>query len=520
MRSMKTAMPQIDAPPVGNTDIVFALWNLAARLIERHDYTGAESLLAEGLRQLEGPARIPFLAQQGRILGPLGRQAEAVSAVREAVALLETPGAEGDAATWNMLGLTLCNARLESEALSLLQRATELMPQTGPYWKTRGETEAFLGLTDEAERSYDTAAKTGNWAAHLALARLKRWTPARNHIERLLFAPVQTALHHACQGYALFKEYDDIDDRANAWNWLQKGASAARAQPVTPRRPAWSAEAEQTTLAAWTTAFPPERFAAVPDIRRTGPRRIFIIGLPRSGTTLVERILGTHSQVQALGELPTFPAAVKTVSSSQSPALLDTDTIIAAGHADPQAIADFYDQETAWRHDGSPCVTDKLPHNSDYAGLIRLVFPDAAIVHVRREPMDALFGAYKLYFAAGWSFDQADLAAHYAHYRGVMAHWKSCLGNGLIDVSLENLIRDPETQIRRLLNACGLPFEDACLSPHTTKGAVSSASASQVRKPINAEGIGAWRRYEAELLPLRSRLEAGGFIDAKGDALS
>ncbi len=495
------------------------MWERAARLIENHDYAGADRVLTDALYQLEGPARIPFLAQQGRILGPLGRQAEAVKAAHDATALLAATGMEGNAATWHILGLILCNARHEAEGLPLLQRATEQAPDAGPYWKTRGETEEFLGLTDDAERSYDTAAATGNWAAHLALARLKRWTPHHNHIERLITAPAQTALHQACQGYALFKEYDDLDDRINAWNWLQKGAAAARAQPVTPRRPGWSAEAEEATAKAWITAFPPERFTAVTDIERSGPRRIFIIGLPRSGTTLVERILSAHSQVQALGELPTFPAAVKTCSGSQSPTLLDANTVITAGQADPQAIADFYDRETAWRHDGSPCVTDKLPHNSDYAGLIRLAFPDAAIIHVRREPMDALFGAYKLYFAAGWSFDQDDLADHYGHYRRLMDHWKACLNEDLIDISLEALIADPEAQIRRLLDACGLPFEEACLSPHTAKGAVSSASSSQVRKPINASGIGAWRRYETELAPLCARLEIMGVIDANGDAL-
>ncbi len=507
---MKTAMPQTDLD---------AAWKQAAQAIDRYNYALAENLLADALRQIEGPARLRFLAQLGRVLGPLGRQAKAVEAVREAVALLERPGTESDAATWHMLGLTLCSARREAEALPLLQCATELSPSSGPYWKTRGEMEEFLGLTDAAEHSYDTAALTGNWAAHLALARLKRWTPAHNHIERLITFPTQTALHQACQGYALFKEYNDINDRASAWYWLQKGAVSARAQPVTPRRPAWSAEGERATTEAWIKAFPPARFVKSSDIRRTGPRRIFIIGLPRSGTTLVERILSAHSQVQALGELPTFPAAVKTCSGSQTPALLDADTIIAVAQADPQAIADFYDRETAWRHDGSACVTDKLPHNSDYAGLIRLAFPDAAVVHVRRQPMDALFGAYKLYFAAGWSFDQADLAVHYAHYRTLMAHWKTCLGEDLIDVSLEALIREPEAQIRHLLEACNLPFEDACLSPHTAKGAVSSASSSQVRRPINAEGIGAWRRYEAELTPLRRHLEAMGAIDSNGNAL-
>ena len=496
-----------------------ALWKQATHAIERYNYAEAESALTDALRRLEGPARIPFLAQYGRVLGPLGRQAEAVKSVREAVALLNMPGVEGDAATWHILGLTLCSARHETEALPLLQRATEQTPETGPYWKTRGETEEFLGLTDDAEHSYDTAALTGNWAAHLALARLKRWTPARNHIDRLITFPTQTALHEACQGYALFKECDDLDDLSHAWQWLQKGAAAARAQPVTPMRPAWSAEAERARTEAWIAAFPPERFATAPNFRRGGPRRIFIIGLPRSGTTLVERILGAHSQVQPLGEMPTFPAAVKTCSGSQTPALIDAETVIAAARTDTQAFADFYDQETAWRHDGSPCVTDKLPHNSDYAGLIRLAFPDALIVHVRREPMDALFGAYKLYFAAGWSFDQADLAAHYAHYCALMAHWKTCLGNGLIEVSLEALISDPESHIRRVLDACGLPFEAACLNPHEAAGAVASASSSQVRKPINSEGVGAWRRYETELSSLRSRLETIGFIDANGDAL-
>ncbi|MGN6209200.1 tetratricopeptide repeat-containing sulfotransferase family protein [Asticcacaulis sp.] len=497
-----------------------SVWQQTTQAIGRYDFAEANKRLTEALSRLDGSARIPFLAQQGRVLGPMGRQAEAVEAVREAVDLLETPGTEGDAATWHGLGLTLCNARREAEALPLLKRAAELAPHSGPYWKTRGETEDFLGLTDEAERSYDVAARTGNWAAHLALARLKRWTREHNHIDRLINAPVRTALHQACQGYALFKEYDDIDDRANAWRWLQKGAAAARSQPVTPNRPPWSAAAESTTTDVWIAAFPPERSAHVPAIRRSAPRRIFIIGLPRSGTTLVERILGAHSQVQALGELPTFPAAVKTCSGSQTPALIDAETIKAAAHIDPQAIADFYDREIAWRHDGSPCVTDKLPHNSDYAGLIRLAFPDAVIIHVRRAPMDALFGAYKLYFAAGWSFDQNDLAEHYRNYSHLMAHWKTCLGDGLIDISLEALIRDPDMEIRRLLDACDLPFETDCLRPHNAKGAVASASSSQVRQPINAEGIGAWRRYEKELAPLRGRLQSMGVVDSNGDTLS
>ncbi len=127
--------------------------------------------------------------------------------------------------------------------------------------------------------------------------------------------------------------------------------------------------------------------------------------------------------------------------------------------------------------------------------------------------MDTLFGSYKLHFVARWSFDQDDLADRYANHRALMAHWKACLGDGLIDVSLEAIIKDPETEIRRLLAQCGLPFEAACLSPHEAQGAVASASSSQVRQPINAGGVGAWRRYETQLAPLHRRLADLGLLN-------
>lgn len=494
------------------------LWGLAA--IEIYAFAEAEAALEEGAKRLPSgnPALARFLTQRARALIPLGKGSEAVTLVHQALAELDKTGT-ADAATLHLLATSLSHATREAEALPLLVRATEMEPHVAAYWSERGDIEQFFGRLDDAERSFE-AAIAGQpqpyWGAHFALSRLKRWTPEHNHIERLKATPAVHPLDAARQGYALFKELNDIGDYAQAWEWLQKGAEAAQRQPVTPRNPKWSAEDERETVAAWKRFFPVERFAGVPPRPSKGQRRIFIVGLPRSGTTLVERILSAHSQVQGLGELQTFPAATKLMSGAQGWRLVDAETIAAAAQVDPQAIADFYNAETAYLSDGSPCATDKLPHNSDYAGLIRLAYPDAAIVHVRREPLDALFGAYKLHFAANWSFSLDDIADHYANYRELMQHWQACLGDGLIDISLEALIADPEPQIRRLLDACGLPFEEACLRPHEAGGAVASASSSQVRKPINAEGVGAWRLYAVGLTPLRDRLEAMDAIDSAG----
>ena len=498
------------------------LWGLAT--MDMYHFAEAETALAEGGRHVpaDSPLRARFYAQQARALVALGRHGEARGVVMDAMAILQATPAAADPETLHILGSCLSQAGGEMEALPALRWATRLDRRNPNYWFTLGETAQFAGLLQEAEQAFETSVAAGpQTGAHLALARLKRWTRDHNHIARLTALAPRTALDIARRAYALFKEYDDLGDHDAAWAWLQTGAVAALDEPETPLNPAWSAEEERETLDAWKTYFPVERFAkasrATPS--RSGPRRIFIIGLPRSGTTLVERILAAHTQVRAAGELQSFPAGVKITSGARGWALLDADIVKGATAADPRDIAAFYERETAHLDDGHAYIIDKLPRNSDYAGLIRLVFPDAVIVHVQREPLDALFGAYKLHFIARWSYRLEDLADHYANQMHLMAHWRSCLGDGLVDVSLEALIADPDTQIRRLLDRCQLPFEEACLHPHQAAGAVASASSSQVRKPINAEGVGAWKRYAAGLDPLRRRLEAMGAIDTNGHAL-
>ena len=506
--NMREALNAARAVVKSNPNIAEAWWILGSAANALNDLPAAESAFFNGAQQARSASaeRARFLTARARPLMEDGRSADAVYTIRDAI---DTGIA--DIGSLVLASSTLTHAGLPQDALPLAEKATALKPDHPDAWYNLGLTRQFLGDTIGARQAFEAAIKAARGhfvAASYSLAHLRRWTADDNHIQALEALQCRNAQEACRVGFTLFKEYDDIGDHEAAWDCLQHGASLARKMET------WSSEKEAAIVAAWKTHLPPERFLQKADSPRTGPRRIFITGLPRSGTTLVERILSAHSQVQALGELKTFGIVTRRSVNVDSPALLDPQIIAAVTRQDPLEIAEAYTREAEYLRDGRPYTIDKRPHNHDYIGLIRLAFPDAIIIALDRNPMDALFGAYKLLFtgAHGWSYTQEDLADHYGHYRDLMGYWKQVLGDGIIDISLEALIANPETQIRGLLSACGLPFEDACLKPNENRGAVTTASSTQVRKPINAEGVGAWQRYADQLAPLKDRLEKAGFI--------
>ncbi len=496
----------------------------------------AETALAKGAALLPRASlrRGDFLCRRARLLLSVGRNTIAIQVVRDALTI---PGLSAFAL--NLLGSVLLHASLPDKAIEVLTRAVTDDPEAGDAWFSLGRAREAIGDIDGAEAAYqasiDAKSHTG---AHLALARLKRWTADNNHVRQLLRTPTKTSGDRSRIGFALFKEYDDLGQRGDAWAALEKANAAALDEILPSIDGPWGEEGEAKAVRvadfphrreaamveAWKQHFPAARFARPMPRRRSvmyaGPRRIFIVGLPRSGTTLIERILTAHSQVQALGEPQFFSVAVKRLSRIKAGGLLSTDIIAAAADLDPQTIAHSYDHETAYLSDGSAFTIDKLPQNYLYTGLIRQAFPDAIIIHSRREPMDGLFGLFKIAMGADypWIYRQEDLAAQYATYVDLMRHWRTCVPD-MVDVSLEALIGDPETQIRALLEACGLPFEEACLAPHRTSGPIMTSSSAQMRAPINAQGVGAWRRYEAQLAPLREALYRLGHIDRDGNAI-
>ena len=495
-------------------------WSLLCAALTGIGSGDAEKAMAMAMRQF--PASDPFhadlAADRALALANLGKMDEAVVQARQAAALDHlTPHAKRVVAT----ALTI--AGLFSEAEGLAQEAVGTLPDDAQTLLLLGNIDRFMGRLDLARQRYEAAlaGRCEGLEDHLfaALASLRRWTkddhPAGAMTMRLHAAPAGSEAA-ARLGYGLFKVLDDLGQTDQAWPLLEQASmTAGKLSPFSfPER--------QTVTQSLIAAFPQAAAPRTAPTDQSAPHPILIFGLPRSGTTLVETILSSHSQVQALGETTGLQRAVAMASKIQRADPLTPGVMTAAAKADPDQMAQAYLHYTAYLRDGSPVFTEKLPHNYLYVGHFNRAFPSAPMVHVRRSPMDSLFGTYRLLFGGGaypWSYSLKDLADNYRLYRQLSDHWRQIMGQSLIEITLEALIDDPEPQIRSLLSGCGLAFEPACLTPERSDRSVSTASSAQVRSPINRQGMGAWKRYRAQLEPLRAALEADGFVDHEGEAV-
>jgi tetratricopeptide (TPR) repeat protein len=235
---------------------------------------------------------------------------------------------------------------------------------------------------------------------------------------------------------------------------------------------------------------------------------IFIVGLPRSGSTLVEQILASHSQVDGTHELPDLPRVIHTINQQRLQGDVYPKALRHYGK-DLAKLGDQYIESTARFRKGSPFFTDKMPNNFASIGLIALILPNAKIVNARRHPLDSCMGSYKQLFYKGQSFtyDLVELGEYYLEYQRLMDHWHEILPGKVLDVQYEDMVADQENQTRRLIEHCGLPWEDGCLRFYETDRAVITASSEQVRQPIYSKSVNSWRRFESHLGPLIEVLE-------------
>jgi len=246
-------------------------------------------------------------------------------------------------------------------------------------------------------------------------------------------------------------------------------------------------------------------------------RPVFILGLPRSGTTLLDRIIGSHSQVESLGEHNALTLALVNLTagaagSGGSDAVDRTALIGQSTNIDFPELGRRYNEAIEGFGKHAARLVDKTPINFLYLGLIHLALPGAKIIHMRRHPMDSCYAIYKTLFRAGYPFSYSlqELGRYYIAYRGLMEHWRNTIPDAFLDVDYETVIADQQGETRRILDYLGLEWEDNCLEFHRQRGAAATASAAQVRQPIYSTSVGLWRKYTRQLAPLAGKLRERG----------
>jgi len=394
------------------------------------------------------------------------------------------------------------------DALRLIEVSSVRAPSSHVLSYSRANALRYYGRMEEATAEYERCLQLApNYAtAHWSLAYHEKSSPPGSRIDRIKKAQLATpenTLDQAYLCYALFKEYDDAGETELAWTSLQAGARIKR-QSIQ-----YDSALEQQGFEALQQLM--TRDFARSDVPADASERvpIFIVGLPRTGTTLLERILGSHSQIVAGGELNDFNSALCWEADSFLGGAMAPGVVEQVSNIDFAQVGRIYLQRTQKKANGSSFLVDKNPVNFVNAGFISKALPNAKIICLNRSPMDACLSNLKELFGSdvyGYSYDLAELADHYLRFRRLVEHWQHVLPDQFHVVDYENLVADPLGTTEQVMKFCGVPFEPDCIDITRNEAPVSTASSSQVRQPINTQGVDAWRKYAKHLEPLESRL--------------
>jgi len=394
-----------------------------------------------------------------------------------------------------------------AEALALIDRALAGgMDDPGVRFQRSIEL-MFNGRSGEAEREVEEALASGlaNGRASLMLSRQRRQTPERNHVDdirRRIGRADPASEDRAALEFALYKEYEDLELHEEAWQALERGNRVMAGM----LRPDAGAHTRRIDALIERTAARDRATASEP---ATNPQPIFIVGMPRSGTTLLDRILGAHTQVTSAGELGDFGRQLRWAADCPGVEPIDERLLERLDRVDFAEVGRRYLSQTRWRS-ATVRYIDKLPVNYQLAGLVARALPNARILHMVRDPMATCFSNYRAYFGAGYgySYDLAALAAHHHDYRRLMRHWHRTVPGRILDVDYARLAADPEAALRDILEFCGLDFEPGCLDLRNNRAPVATLSAMQVGGGIRASEDDAWRRYAGHLSGLASALSS------------
>jgi tetratricopeptide (TPR) repeat protein len=468
----------------------------AGRLLE------AERLLLRATRLAPDYADAHF--DLGRAFKEQQKLADAIATLERAIAL-----EPGNFMGYFMLASVLSPAARTDDAIAAYRKVLELRPRHAGAWLGLGHALKTAGQQEEAIAAYRECLRLrpGSGETWWSMANLKTYRLSDDDIAAM---QQQLAKHEGAgeddEGFstqsrvnmlfALAKAYEDRGDDAQAWHYYSAGNSTQRMlENYDPVR-------TEVVNDEITKVFNAEFLVQQAGNGHPSSEPIFIIGLPRSGSTLLEQILASHSQVEGTSELPYVGVIANTAGRNRADGLVYPRALRDAPPGRWQEMGQAYlDLSRIHRGLGRPRFIDKMPNNFPHVGLIHLMFPNAKIIDARRYPLDSTLSCYRQLFARGQSFvyDLTDIGEYFLQYQRMMDYWHEVLPGRVLTVQYEDMVMDFDNQVARLLAYCGLPFEDACIRFWETDRPVRTASSEQVRQPIYDKSIHRWRRYEEQL---------------------
>jgi tetratricopeptide (TPR) repeat protein len=501
-------------------DYADAHFNLA-NILQRRNRLG-DAIMHYGKVLAVQPQNYAACNNLAAVMKKLGRFGEAIALYKSALTI--NPGY---ADAYYNLGTVFLDLDRNEDAIRQSEKALQLDPSMALAHNNIGVALQALGHIEDAGRAYEKALQLAprQAAVHLNLAYLRRFTagdPRVAAMEKLaddvatLDTENQISLH-----FALGKAFADLGQHEKSFRHLRDGNALKRAQ---------SAYDENEVLGRFErirATFTPELIQQKSGKGHPSGVPVFVVGMPRSGTTLVEQILASHSRVCGAGEIETFFQAMAKFRYRNGIAAEFPDFVSAMS---PEALHGLGSDYIALTKSAAPAkdrIVNKLPLNFKYVGLIHLAMPNARIVHIRRDPVDTCFSCFSLLFTGDqpFAYDLGELGRYYRSYAALMEHWRNVLPRGvMIEVQYEDLVTDIEGQARAVVDHCGLDWEDACLAFYKTLRPVKTASSVQVREPVYRTSIGRWRQFENFLQPLIQALNiavpdnTGGVQDASSIA--
>jgi len=403
-----------------------------------------------------------------------------------------------NAAAWGGLGSAYGLAMYPDKSADAYAKSIELEPDVPNVLMGHGHALKTLGNQSRALKSYRAAIKNKPdfGEVYWSMANLKVFNFEDKEVNAMLDQVEEEDLSDNEEihfRFALGKAFEDKKDYPKAWHYYHTGNQLQRTS--VDHFPVEMEIRHDLIKEVFNQEFLKERS----NIGYDCPDPILIVGLPRSGSTLIEQILASHSQVEGTSELPILGNLAQSIGQHRNDGVQYPKAVLDLRNKDWLAYGQQYiDEAQRHRTTSKPFFTDKLPNNFPLIGLLSIILPNAKVINARRHPFDSCLGAYKQLFSKGQNFtyDMLDLAHYYQQYDAMIKHWHQVLPGKILDVHYEQTVDDLDTQVRRILDFCELPFEQSCIDFHQTERAVKTASSEQVRQPIYKGALGTWRRYE------------------------